>query len=221
MKIVAISDTHGLHNHIVVPECDILIHAGDSCNIGSRTDLVKFLAWYSAQSSKYKILIAGNHCRCLDPKFDRQTRMDDTYRKMLFEMHSDIIYLENSETTIEGIKIWGSPITPDFYPENWAFNKPRGEEIDEVWKQIPFNTDIVVTHGPPYGIRDYVPSKHEHVGCKDLRFRIEQIQPKYHIFGHIHSGYGEEETWATKYVNAAICNDNYEPINEPIVIEWN
>jgi Icc-related predicted phosphoesterase len=121
--------------------------------------------------------------------------------------------------TIEGLKIWGSPITPWFYGDRWAFNKHRGEEINNVWNTIPNDTDVIITHGPPAKIRDFIPSSREYVGCSDLLHRIQVIQPKLVCFGHIHEGYGLHKIDETTFVNASICDANYDPTNKPVKIE--
>lgn len=61
MRIVCISDTHGLHDEVKVPDGDILIHAGDHCNHGRQSEVRRFDAWMAKQPHKHKIFIAGNH----------------------------------------------------------------------------------------------------------------------------------------------------------------
>src|SRR5690606_18309514 len=127
----------------------------------------------------------------------------------------DVIYLNDSGIEINGLKIWGSPITPYFH--NWAFNRKRGAEIKKHWNLIPDNTDILITHGPPFGILDEtVYSKR--TGCEELLLRVYQIQPKYHIFGHIHEDYGVLSKRETAFVNASVLNDHYQLMNQPLVV---
>lgn len=96
-----------------------------------------------------------------------------------------IIYLEESSVTISGIKIYGTPITPCFF--NWAFNRYPGHDIELHAQKIPNDTDILITHGPPYGILD-VNAKGEHCRCPSLSSRIQEVKPKQLICGHIHEG---------------------------------
>jgi hypothetical protein len=63
----------------------------------------------------------------------------------------DCTYLENSSVNVFGYNIFGSPNTIEFF--DWAFEKNE-EELDQIYSQIPENTDIVVTHGPAYEILD-------------------------------------------------------------------
>jgi Icc-related predicted phosphoesterase len=99
--------------------------------------------------------------------------------------------------------------------------KDRGEEINRVCNQIHEDTDILITHGPAWGILDEVrPAwKKGHLGCEGLAKRIEEVKPKIHIFGHIHDGYGKKKVGKTTFVNASICTEDYEPTNKPIVID--
>ncbi len=208
MKISFISDTHGLHNSITLPKGDLLIHAGDVSNRGTRQGIEEFLTWFSQQDYKYKIFIAGNH----DLFFERAS--DFEIKKLLPE---NVIYLNDNGIMIEGINIWGSPVQPWFY--DWAFNRKRGEEIKKHWDLIPQNTDILITHGPPYKILDKTTSG-ENVGCEDLLSAINFVKPKIHVFGHIHEAYGIEELNGTKYINASVLNERYQIVNKPIEIVY-
>jgi Icc-related predicted phosphoesterase len=126
-------------------------------------------------------------------------------------MFSNCIYLENSAVELFGYKIWGSPITPTFY--NWAFNADRGEEIKKYRDLIPEGTDILITHGQPYGILDKTFGKLS-VWCQDLLNAVIKIKPKYHIFGHIHESNGRVKLYETEFINAPICNLSYKHYNK-------
>lgn len=207
MKIVAISDTHTKHNHLKLPKGDMLIHAGDISSGGTESEVKNFLHWFGSQDFKYKVLIAGNH----DFFFEART---PHYIASL--LPKGVIYLNDEGVTIEGINIWGSPVQPWFY--NWAFNRQRGKEINQHWKLIPQNTDILITHGPTFGILDKT-TRGEQVGCEDLKNMIDKIQPKFHICGHIHEAYGIEKVKNTTYINASVLNERYELVNKAIEFE--
>jgi Icc-related predicted phosphoesterase len=128
----------------------------------------------------------------------------------------NIIYLKNSAAEIDGIKIWGSPYTPWFF--NWAFNERRGALISKHWQLIPENTDVLITHGPVFGILDTVINE-QHVGCKDLLQKIIELKPKVHICGHIHESYGSVKKSGTRFINASLLNEAYELVNKPVVFE--
>lgn len=219
MKIVCVSDTH-MHK-FDPPEGDILIHAGDHTFMGTEGELEKVRDHFRSIKNRFKhiVLIAGNH--------------DWLFQKNLFlaeELFTEFIYLQDYDITIEGVKIYGSPWQPRF--GYWAFNLERGEQLSEKWAQISDDTDILITHGPPYGYGDKVYrgvthdemmdqmfSEYQRVGCVDLLNTVERIKPKYHIFGHIHSGHGVYKGVNTTFINASIVNERYENVNPAIVFD--
>ncbi len=207
-RIVCLSDTHNCNGQIAVPDGDILIHAGDATITGTIDEIILFDYWFSGLPHKYKIFIAGNH----DWLFE-------TSPKYAQSLLTDVIYLQDSSVEIEGLKIYGSPWQPRFF--NWAFNLNRGRELAERWALIPDDVDILITHGPPNGILDEVPRKYwiENTGCEELRKRVEEIRPRLHVFGHIHCGYGTEEKFGVKFINASNCDESYKPTNPPIVFD--
>jgi Icc-related predicted phosphoesterase len=207
LKFTAISDTHGKHQQLSLPPGDVLIHAGDISGRGNEVEVIDFLNWFTTQNFEHKILIAGNH----DFYFEREPA--DQIKKIL---PKNIIYLNDSGATINNIKIWGSPITPWFY--NWAFNRHRGNEIKKHWDLIPGDTEILITHGPVYGILDNTNSGHS-AGCEDLLNRVNAIKPKLHICGHIHEAYGVIKKSGATFINASVLNERYELVNEPIIFE--
>jgi predicted phosphohydrolase len=189
-----------------VPEGDVLLHAGDLSLRGTLPEIVPQLEWLSSLSHPYKIFIAGNH----DFFFEDYPGQVAT----LLGKFPDLIYLQDSEVRVGGIKIWGSPWQPEF--NNWAFNLERGEPLREKWALIPEDTDILITHGPPYGILDYANFSAEHCGCENLFERIVSIRPKVHLFGHIHEGAGVLNQEATTYINASVLDDEYAPNKQNI-----
>lgn len=206
MRIVCISDTHGLHDEVVVPEGDILIHAGDHCNHGRQSEVRKFDAWLARQPHRHKIFIAGNH----DWPWQKQSRYAPLWIK------SGATYLRDTAITIEGLKIYGSPWQPEFC--SWAFNLPRGPLLAAKWQAIPEDVDILVTHGPPLGILDRNAGD-ERTGCEDLAVHVRRVRPRLHVFGHIHDSHGMVERDGTRFVNACACNYDYDPVNPPIVVD--
>lgn len=205
MKILFISDTHGEHQKLNnLPQADILIHSGDISKRGKDYEIEDFIKWLSSLDFRYKIFIAGNHDFYFEGK---------TISKVQEMLPQDVFYLCDTGITIEGINIWGSPITPTFF--NWAFNRDRGSNIAKYWDKIPQNTDILITHGPPSGILDRTISG-SNAGCGDLLKKIELIKPKYHLFGHIHEAYGVYETAHTIFINGSILDEDYR-ISNPSV----
>lgn len=192
MKLVCVSDTHGrlLEN---LPDGDVFIHAGDFSD-GSSNFLPQFDQWLDTLPYKHKIVIAGNHDFCAGP---------------LRNAH----YLCNETVTIDGVKFYGSPYTPRI--GNFVFDYPRNSsEAYLNWLTISVDADVVITHGPAYGIGDKVGL--EHVGCKKLRERLNWIDFTYHIFGHVHEGYG---FYLDKHANVSAMNHNYELVNPLVVLD--
>ena len=216
MKIVAISDTHGMHRRLdgKIPEGDLLIHAGDLTRHGSRGEFVDFCEWFAEQPHTHKLFIAGNHDKYLE---------EDAAQADYYINKFGLTYLKDSSVTIDGQIFYGSPRTPQYY--NWSFMSVRGNSIKRYWDNIPDNTDVLITHGPPLGQGDLVPpypgvSKFPRsAGCLQLLLRIKEVKPKVHICGHIHAGYGIsqcDELPLTTFINAATCTEGYAPSNAPI-----
>ena len=212
LKCAAISDTHNAHKDIwLPPDLDVLIHAGDFCSWGVESEAENFLEWFKKQDAAYKIFIAGNHDKCLE-KYDAKDILSSIANV------PNIFYLQDSEVIIEGHKFYGSPWTPEF-GVGWAFNAKRGREIREIWDKIPEGCEVLITHGPPRGILDLIPPSYvrsyenPHVGCDDLLEAVTKIKPKYHIFGHIHCGYGSYLGNNTTFYNAATCDEQYRASN--------
>lgn len=220
IKIACISDTHNQHHGIQIPECDILLHAGDFSYMGKAQDIIALDNWFGELkvSGKVKeiVLIAGNH--------DWLCETDPSYAASLFK---NCIYLNEQPVEVMGLKIFGSPIQPEFC--DWAFNRKRGAEIARNWAKIPDDTQVLVTHGPPWGILDQVwgnpynsVTGPENLGCRELRKRTDELEHlKLHVFGHIHDSNGIYIDQATqkKFVNAAICNEEYKPIQPVHIVE--
>lgn len=210
IRVGCIADTHGLHKDVVVPECDILICAGDITpgDCSKISEVEDFAEWFANQQAQHHICIAGNH----DWAFVER----NSEARAALE-HKGIHYLQEESTNILGLNIFGSPWSPWFY--DWAFNADRGAHIASKWAKIPGDTEILITHGPIYGVLD-VTNRMQAVGCEDLAHRIVQLpRIKAHICGHIHEGYGQLIVNGVQCVNASICNDYYDPCNSPIVIE--
>ena len=207
VRIVCISDTHGQHAKLSVPAGDVLIHAGDFMAFGDTPkEIVDFNHWLGKQPHRFKVVIAGNH----DLMFERHPGAAK-------ELLSNAIYLENSGTELLGLKFWGSPVQPEF--NNWAFNVARGAAIRRYWQMIPKGTDVLVTHGPPFGVLDQSHPSTAHLGCEELAKAVERVKPRLNIFGHIHGGHGQMAANGTRFVNASVVNEAYRLVQEPWVVE--
>ena len=202
MRIVCISDTHGQEADLKIPDGDMLIHAGDLTLRGTALQINQSLDYFAKLPHKYKVIIAGNH------DFGLESKDPDIV------IPQGITYLENNSVTIDGLKIWGSPVCTPYY--DWAFMwDERKREI--LYESIPDDVDIIINHGPAFGVLDYT-TKQTNAGCEFLLKRIKEINPKLFVCGHIHENYGEREIDGTKFVNAAILNRQYQIANLPIVV---
>lgn len=222
LRLVCLSDTHGQHGRFdelkgfKIPDGDLLIHSGDMTKFGTAPELREFNEWLGTLPHPHKIVVAGNHDEAFEYEPERA-------RALL----TNAVYLQDSETTAAGLRIWGSPWQPEF--NEWHFNLPRGAELKAKWDLIPQGIDVLVTHGPPRGMLDQVPSG-ERVGCSDLLNAVERVRPRLHVFGHIHTTQddGSEPkprpirqitSGGTIFANAASLNDAYRMARPPLVIE--
>lgn len=209
MRIVCISDTHRQpFSCINFPDGDILIHCGDG--VGEYDRSVKSLnKEFEKLPHKHKLYIPGNHDGFIYCNLEEAEKLLTNARILI-----------DKEIVIEGIRIYGSPWTPLF--NDWYFMFPRnGFQIEGKWKAIPSGIDILVTHGPPFGILD-VNEKYEHTGCEILYKEVtERVKPKYSIFGHIHEARGIRTPMEleTTFVNCSFVDARYIPRNEPIVFD--
>ena len=230
-KIACASDIHGRWREINYPPADILIFAGDIFhnynddhpNANEQFNEAKQLNEFVRTLPYHTVvIIPGNHC------WVYEKRSFEEMQNALFNM----VLLNSTKALIHGLKFYGEPGTPWF--GQWAYSFPRrdlgvGEYAEQVWNKIPEETEILVTHGPAYGIRDRVMDsmsrgRDPHVGCPKLRSRLNYLPNlKLHCVGHIHFQYGQERVQLPNasplVVNASVCNEGYDPVNPIQVVE--
>lgn len=232
IRFVCISDTHGKieGSKLHMPPGDVLLHAGDFTQKGHMNEIQKFNSYLGALPYKVKVVIAGNHDLTFDDNiteaslrtFGVQKSTVESYLserglKSVKQMLTSAIYLEDSLVTVCGIKIYGAPWQPVFC--DWGFNLNRGEDILKKWQTIPADLDILMTHGPPVGHGDLT-GGNNNVGCVELLNTVQKrVKPKFHVFGHIHEGYGVTSDGYTTFINASTCTRRYLPTNAPIVFD--
>ncbi|MDR1370205.1 MAG: metallophosphatase domain-containing protein [Dysgonamonadaceae bacterium] len=200
MRLLHLSDTHSLHRSLQnLPAADIIIHSGDVSKTGKAEEVMDFIKWFGGLDYKYRIFIAGNHDTCLDSKDAAKIQ------KLLPE---NCIYLYASGIEIEGIRFWGIPAFISYLL--------NVEKYMEDLEAIPRDTDILITHNPPYGILDrYGNTRY---GCPFLQQKVLEIKPEYHLFGHIHDAYGSKRHGGTTFINGAILDEQYCIANSPVEI---
>lgn len=223
MKILFISDTHSLHWSVPeLPEADVFVHCGDFMNTGRKKEEIEsFNDWLGSLKipKERKLICAGNHDIWFDETHrESSPRRAEISRNMLY----NATYLQDQSIEIEGVKFYLSPWTPAFL--GWGFNLPIGEH-EKYWEKIPEDTDVLVTHGPPYEILDspyrredfdgwesqYILPPTKRCGCIWLRDKVKEVKPKIHAFGHIHGGRGVRTTDDTTFLNVAFLNEQYNP----------
>ena len=204
MRIVLVSDTHGLHRQLEVPSGELLIHAGDFTFYSKPPSIVSdFNGWLGSLPHRHKLVIPGNHEFALEEPRNQGAI-------------ANAILLVDSGVEVEGIRIWGSPVTPLY---GGAFGMSRAADRKRHWARIPEGLDILITHGPPLGILDHGPRSERHEGCPELREAVLQARPRVHVFGHIHAGYGTLRTPDTLFVNASLLGEDGSLSRKPIVID--
>jgi len=202
LRIVCVSDTHANHRKTVIPDGDLLLHAGDLTGHGRLEDVEDFDRWLGTLPHRHKVVIAGNHDFCFQEQaVEARARI------------TNAVYLEDEMVKIAGVTIYGSPWQPWF--GGWAFNLQRGPELATVWSKIPASTDILLTHGPPEGILDRN-RRGDCCGCRDLLHRVLEVRPRLHVFGHIHEAAGRTHIDGTTFLNASTQLGH----GTAVVVEW-
>lgn len=196
MKILHFSDTHGCHRRLgTLPEADVVVHSGDFCMVGSEQEAIDFLNWFCDLPYSHKIFICGNHDDCL-------------YGANIDGLDSNVHYLCNSDTEIDGVKFYGVPM----FTEDCLTDR-QSQNIDH----IPTDTDVLITHSPAYGILDF--DDDINYGDERLLSKVMEVHPRLHLFGHIHTRHGIVTEHGITFSNGAIMNSDYITLNTPNIFE--
>jgi Icc-related predicted phosphoesterase len=206
--LVALSDTHELHREVDLPDADIFVHAGDFTQFSlfsqNSRAIADFDRWLEELPYQHKIVVPGDHENFLErsgaPKgMLRNARL-----------------LINEAVEIDGLRIWGSPVTAS---GDGAFGVSAREGRRHVYDLIPENTDVLITHGPPSGILDCSPGSSLHLGCPELLNAVMRVRPRLHVFGHVHAGYGTVSNEFTLFVNASLMGPYAALDKRPMLFE--
>ncbi len=204
LRLVCVSDTHGLHHQLDIPDGDVLIHAGDLTRHGELAELRNLNDWLGTQPHAHKIVIAGNHDRICEEVPD-----------MMQTILSHATYLCDESFQIGAYSFFGTPWTPG--SGGWAFSRSLNA-LSYYRAQIPDTTNVLITHGAPLGWLDQN-ARGEPLGDPTLARAVQSLRPQVHVFGHIHESYGQLEVDGITFINASSCTADYRPINRPIVID--
>jgi Icc-related predicted phosphoesterase len=178
-----------------LPDADIVVHSGDICMVGSEQEAIDFLNWFCDLPYKHKIFIAGNHDECL-------------YGANIGGLDANCHYLCNSGIEIEGLNFYGVPM----FMNDCVYGKQQKN-----YDKIPDDTDVLITHTPPFGILDF--DDNINYGAEELLPIVTRVHPQAHLFGHIHVQHGVKQQEGIIFSNGAIMNSDYTDFNEPNVIE--
>ena len=193
IRLVMISDTHGGHRRVAVPDGDILIHAGDFTRFGKLADAEDFNDWLGEQPHRHKVVVAGNHEANAD------------WWPRTAALLSNATFLSNERTVLS------NPGKPDVTVYGTAFSWPVSPPDARHWAHIPGGLDVLVTHGPAYGFVD------GGNGCKSLAASVLQTRPRFVVSGHIHAAHGVARSVAagTVFVNAANAKKGHGDMGWP------
>lgn len=223
-KLLFFSDTHGKHSrelakYINDADADIVIFTGDFVEDRfSEVSYTNFFQWFSTIKAT-KIMIAGNHDFLLSERTFTKPQLLDEY---------GIHYLENEALEIEGIKFFGSPIVVkrllNKRTTHAVFYKQREDVNETFWDFIPSDTNVLLTHGPAFGIGDSARGNTP-TGCIHLLNKLGTLKDlKVHAFGHIHEAHGlyymQELDWKFVAINSSIVDQNYGLKNKPIIFNY-
>ena len=183
MTIHHLSDTHGLHRQMEhLPLADVVVHSGDFCEEGTIEEVEDFVEWFAALPHRHKVFVAGNHDDCL-------------HGATIEGLPDGVHYLCNSGVEIEGVRFYGVPM--------FVADEVSGA-YDTAIEKIPTDTDVLITHQPPYGILDN--AEEVHYGSTSLLNRVLSIKPRLHLFGHVHKANGKTASHNTLFVNSSIVS---------------
>lgn len=230
MKCICLSDLHGtlLPVEDYFEPCELVCICGDISPLNIQANHKKmrkwlvndFKPWCESLPCNKVIFIAGNHddiCKNLDFMYAQFPKEG----KVTYLFHESYIY-----TSSEGkeYSIFGTPYCKLF--GNWAFMEIDNKLV-ELYKDIPENLDILMTHDAPYGVSDIILQEDcpwydgkTHIGNKPLSQEILRKIPKVVLHGHLHSTSRIFEEWGySKVANCSIKDEHYNPIYDPLIFE--
>uniref|UniRef100_A0AC35U892 Metallophos domain-containing protein n=1 Tax=Rhabditophanes sp. KR3021 TaxID=114890 RepID=A0AC35U892_9BILA len=236
VRFVSVACTYGVFlDPKKIPPGDVLLICGDFTSCGLPQEVKGFNDNLALLKHPFKIVIAGNH----------ECTFDESFMKMAASRHMDVkegalkhalnaamaaskitnpkslltncIYLQDNLVELFGLKIYGTPWQPK--NDKWAFNLNRGQPLLDKWNLIPSGIDVLLTHAAPLGHGDLMVTGNR-AGCVELlNSVVKRIRPAYHVYGHIHEGYGCSSDGYTKFINCSIVNENLEPTNTPVIFD--
>jgi Icc-related predicted phosphoesterase len=206
LTLVLCSDTHELHEDLVMPQGDILLYAGDLSFFSRSLDAIdSFNEWLHGLPYRHRLMTLGNH----ELLFEQKPLLIDS-------LLDGATVLVNDSVEVEGLKVFGSPTTTHL---GTAFGVPRSEARRQLWARVPDDTNVLLVHGPPYGVLDGMAGSDEHVGDPELLARISELRElRLVVFGHVHAAPGIVERNGVTFVNASMLGSSGSIERAPIVL---
>jgi Icc-related predicted phosphoesterase len=196
--IDVLSDLHG-YSHNFTLQGDILLLCGDITAADRECQYEEFEEWLDELEYKCVLIIGGNH----------DNKLQEGYEFKSDKVH----YLCDSGYTFEGLNFWGTPWTATFQRQNRyckAFSIKDESERLKHFEKIPGNTDVLISHSPPFGKLDFCCNGRK--GCVALEGVVNRVRPKMHVFGHIHEQGGKiKRDEDILYANCAFVDEWYRP----------
>jgi len=200
LRLVLISDTHGCHRKMSVPEGDVLIHAGDFTLMGRESDVTDFNDWLGALPHKHKLVVNGNH------------ECNASWKALVGERLTNATFLRDSAVTLpdSGLRVHGTEFAWPMKSRNPIYEAIAAEASEAE------GVDVLVCHGPVQGYVD------DDRGCAELLRLVHRIRPRLVVSGHIHNAHGVEEgrggLRGTTFVNAANARNSHTTLGWPPVV---
>ncbi len=190
MKILHLSDTHGLHSQIGrMPDADVIVHSGDFTHFGTDDECLKFLNWFIELPYKHKIFVVGNHDLCL---YDADN---------IENLPANVHFLQDRGATIDGVRFYGTG-----YMHYAAI--PADTQV-LVTHEPPLG---ILDREESLGIGEY--------GSGEILKQVFELPAlRLHLFGHSHNNYGLCLKSGIVFSNAALMAYDIKIEREPRVIE--
>ncbi len=219
MRVGLISDTHGYLPE-PPPNIDCIIHAGDVAQDYNPMNwwINRFAPWAS-EVKKPIYMTFGNHDTIMEYSASRE--------EIKSCLPSNVKMIVDDYEMIGGKKVWFSPWSPRYDSWGWMADE---EELANWYTKIPDDTQVIISHSPPYGVADqlidsalkYGLDRGHNVGSKALRSRIHELkQLESVVCGHIHEARGSYKLGNIDVFNVCAVDVEYQLRDDLyVIVEW-
>ncbi|EFC48203.1 predicted protein [Naegleria gruberi] len=225
-RFVVLSDIHSKGEALFpkIPNGDVILCCGDFSNRGSLDEISQFNDFLGrlkiSGNCKTIICISGNHDYGMDAKYNKNLDPEKIFNTRQNPLLPNCdYYLQNNSIILDSsIKIYGSPITS----QGMAFHSSNSYSY---WKEIDSDSDIVLSHTPPFNILDLAWVKnnenpkqvckvcgnihdyYEHWGDYWLKNQlIHRVKPNISVFGHVH----DDQNFVRKSIKELKAEEEYQ-----------